>query len=162
MIRARVLFVLSVVALAPAPRASAQLLAAKDGPIVYGHHHLVVSSVEDQKKFWVLEGATRVTIIRDIARRKAGTPNEAKSRIVRAKVLPADFGELERVILLARIHVRGTGVRSWGRSSRAPRRWSTSSWLRCPSEQSCRHWRPSLTSSGKTASTPDRCKSVAA
>jgi hypothetical protein len=70
---------------------------------------------EDQKRFLVLEGATRVTIIRDIARRKAGTATEAQSRIVRAKVLPADFGEAERVILLARIHVRGTGVRSWGR-----------------------------------------------
>jgi catechol 2,3-dioxygenase-like lactoylglutathione lyase family enzyme len=39
--------------LAPASRVSAQLLAAKDGPIVYGHHHLNVGSVEDAKKFWV-------------------------------------------------------------------------------------------------------------
>ena len=31
--------------------ASAQLIAAKDGPIVYGHHHLVTSNVEAQKKF---------------------------------------------------------------------------------------------------------------
>jgi catechol 2,3-dioxygenase-like lactoylglutathione lyase family enzyme len=49
----RLLVVLAVLVLAPAPPASAQLLAAKDGPIVYGHHHLVVSSVADQKKFWV-------------------------------------------------------------------------------------------------------------
>jgi catechol 2,3-dioxygenase-like lactoylglutathione lyase family enzyme len=34
-------------------RSSAQLLAAKDGPIVYGHHHLAVSDVEAHKKFWV-------------------------------------------------------------------------------------------------------------
>jgi hypothetical protein len=34
---------------------------------------------------------------------------------VKVKVLPPRFGEIERTILLARIHVRGTGVRSWGR-----------------------------------------------
>jgi len=33
--------------------ASAQLMAAKDGPIVYGHHHLYVTSVEAHKKFWI-------------------------------------------------------------------------------------------------------------
>jgi len=33
--------------------ASAQLLAAKDGPIVYGHHHLNVTSIDAHKKFWV-------------------------------------------------------------------------------------------------------------
>jgi catechol 2,3-dioxygenase-like lactoylglutathione lyase family enzyme len=32
---------------------SAQLLVAKDAPIVYGHHHLNVSNVEAQKKFFV-------------------------------------------------------------------------------------------------------------
>ena len=36
----------------PAP-ASAQLLAAKDGPIVYGHHHLNVTSIDAHKKFWI-------------------------------------------------------------------------------------------------------------
>jgi catechol 2,3-dioxygenase-like lactoylglutathione lyase family enzyme len=36
-----------------APSASAQLLAAKDGPVAYGHHHLYVSNVEEQKKFFV-------------------------------------------------------------------------------------------------------------
>jgi predicted enzyme related to lactoylglutathione lyase len=39
--------------LAPASRTSAQLVAAKDGPIVYGHHHLNVTSVDEAKKFWV-------------------------------------------------------------------------------------------------------------
>jgi predicted enzyme related to lactoylglutathione lyase len=39
--------------LAPATTASAQLLAAKDGPIVYGHHHLNVTSVDEHKRFWV-------------------------------------------------------------------------------------------------------------
>ena len=38
--------------LAPLP-ARAQLTAAKDGPIVYGHHHLNVTSVDEHKKFWV-------------------------------------------------------------------------------------------------------------
>lgn len=33
--------------------ASAQLLAAKDGPVVYGHHHLTVTSVDAHRKFWI-------------------------------------------------------------------------------------------------------------
>ena len=45
--------ILTLLALAPASRASAQLLAAKDGPIVYGHHHLNVTSADESKKFWV-------------------------------------------------------------------------------------------------------------
>jgi len=44
---------LLVLVLAPASNASAQLLAAKDGPIVYGHHHLNVTSVDEARKFWV-------------------------------------------------------------------------------------------------------------
>ena len=32
--------------------ASAQILVANDGPIVYGHHHLAVSNVDAHKKFW--------------------------------------------------------------------------------------------------------------
>jgi predicted enzyme related to lactoylglutathione lyase len=39
--------------LAPASNASAQLIAAKDGPIVYGHHHLNVTDMDAAKKFWV-------------------------------------------------------------------------------------------------------------
>jgi catechol 2,3-dioxygenase-like lactoylglutathione lyase family enzyme len=45
--------VLTLLALAPASRASAQLLAAKDGPIVYGHHHLNTTNMDAQKKFFV-------------------------------------------------------------------------------------------------------------
>ena len=57
------IFALTLVAFAPAARASAQLLAAKDGPIVYGHHHLAVSNVADHKKFWVdALGGTAITI----------------------------------------------------------------------------------------------------
>ena len=33
--------------------ASAQLVAAKDGPIVYGHHHVNATNVDEHKKFWV-------------------------------------------------------------------------------------------------------------
>ena len=33
--------------------ASAQILAAKDGPVVYGHHHLSATSIDEHKKFWV-------------------------------------------------------------------------------------------------------------
>jgi catechol 2,3-dioxygenase-like lactoylglutathione lyase family enzyme len=43
--------VLMVVAMASA--ASAQLAAAKDGPIVYGHHHLNTTNLDAQKKFFV-------------------------------------------------------------------------------------------------------------
>ena len=42
------LFVLAVV-----PVALAQLTAASQGPIVYGHHHLTVTSIDEHKKFWV-------------------------------------------------------------------------------------------------------------
>jgi catechol 2,3-dioxygenase-like lactoylglutathione lyase family enzyme len=43
----------ALVALALASPSSAQLLVAKDGPIVYGHHHLAVSNIEAHKKFWI-------------------------------------------------------------------------------------------------------------
>lgn len=38
--------------LVPASRASAQLAAAKDAPIAYGHHHVNATDVEAHKKFW--------------------------------------------------------------------------------------------------------------
>src|SRR2546425_2077774 len=46
------LLALSFAALLSAAPASAQLLAAKDGPVVYGHHHLNVTNIEEQKKFF--------------------------------------------------------------------------------------------------------------
>ena len=49
--RIALLFTLFVGAFAPT--ASAQLFAAKDGPIVYGHHHLNVTNVDAAKKFFV-------------------------------------------------------------------------------------------------------------
>jgi catechol 2,3-dioxygenase-like lactoylglutathione lyase family enzyme len=45
--------VLTAMALAIASQASAQLLSAKDGPIVYGHHHLNTTNMDAQKKFFV-------------------------------------------------------------------------------------------------------------
>lgn len=70
---------------------------------------------DETSKYVVLEGATRVCILRELDRKYASGPRVGKYRQVKAKVLPYDFGELERAILLARIHVRGTGVRAWGR-----------------------------------------------
>ena len=49
----RTMAVLFVLLLLPATQASAQLIAAKDGPIVYGHHHLNVSNPEASRKFCV-------------------------------------------------------------------------------------------------------------
>jgi catechol 2,3-dioxygenase-like lactoylglutathione lyase family enzyme len=43
----------SAVLVGVASTASAQLVAAKDGPIVYGHHHLNTTNVDAQKKFFV-------------------------------------------------------------------------------------------------------------
>lgn len=65
--------------------------------------------------YLVFEGATRVAILRELSRKRQSGPDAGRYRRVKAKVLPPEFGELERVILLARIHVRGSGVRSWGR-----------------------------------------------
>ncbi len=49
----RFIVALALFVLAVASTASAQLLVAKDGPIVYGHHHLNVTNIEEQKKFFV-------------------------------------------------------------------------------------------------------------
>src|SRR5206468_1350162 len=40
-------------ALVTASTASAQLTLAKEAPIVYGHHHLNVTSLAEHEKFWV-------------------------------------------------------------------------------------------------------------
>jgi catechol 2,3-dioxygenase-like lactoylglutathione lyase family enzyme len=46
-----------------ASSASAQLIAAKDAPIAYGHHHLNVTSVAEQKKFFAdTLGGVAVTV----------------------------------------------------------------------------------------------------
>ena len=48
-----VLSMSALFALALVPAVFAQLTAAKKGPVVYGHHHLNVTSVDAHKKFWV-------------------------------------------------------------------------------------------------------------
>ena len=63
----------------------------------------------------VLEGATRVTVLRDLYERYEGKPDQNRFRKVKVKVLPPQFSPKETAILLARIHVRGSGVRNWGR-----------------------------------------------
>jgi catechol 2,3-dioxygenase-like lactoylglutathione lyase family enzyme len=51
--RTLALLMSALVVLSSASRAFGQLLAAKEGPIVYGHHHLNTANVEAQKKFFV-------------------------------------------------------------------------------------------------------------
>jgi hypothetical protein len=76
---------------------------------------IYVWRADENSKYIVFEGATRVCILRELNRKYASGPKAGRHRWVKAKVLPSHFGELERAILLARIHVRGTGVRAWGR-----------------------------------------------
>jgi predicted enzyme related to lactoylglutathione lyase len=49
----RVSAVLTVLLLVSAVPTAAQLVAAKDGPIVYGHHHVNATSVDEHKRFWI-------------------------------------------------------------------------------------------------------------
>lgn len=55
------MIVSAVIALLGASACFAQLTAAGEGPVAYGHHHLNVSSVEDAKRFWIdtLGGASK-------------------------------------------------------------------------------------------------------
>jgi hypothetical protein len=76
---------------------------------------IYVQRFDDNAKALTLEGATRLTIFRQLDRKYIKGVKEGKFRRIKAKLLPPDFGERERIILLARIHVRGTGVRDWGR-----------------------------------------------
>ena len=71
--------------------------------------------MSESGKYLVLEGATRVSILRDLDRKYVSGAKEGKFRHVLAKILPPEFSETERTVLLARIHVRGSGVRAWGR-----------------------------------------------
>ena len=71
--------------LASASMASAQLAAAKDGPIVYGHHHLNTTNMDAQKKFFVdTLGGTLI---------KIGTNNTEIVEVPeRPDLLPPDAG----------------------------------------------------------------------
>lgn len=70
---------------------------------------------DETSKYIIFEGATRAAILRELDRKYTTGPKVGKFKWIKAKILPPDFSELERAILLARIHVRGTGVRAWGR-----------------------------------------------
>jgi len=68
-------------------------------------------------RYHVWEGATRVTILRDLDRKD--TKSSGQFKRVRAKILPPNFSKVERALLLAKIHVRGPNVRGWGRYEQA-------------------------------------------
>jgi catechol 2,3-dioxygenase-like lactoylglutathione lyase family enzyme len=51
MARTRV-FILLVCLVSAASPSTAQLLTAKDNPIVYGHHHLNATNIDEHRKFW--------------------------------------------------------------------------------------------------------------
>jgi catechol 2,3-dioxygenase-like lactoylglutathione lyase family enzyme len=56
-------FAAALFLLLPASTATAQLTAAADGPIVYGHHHVNATSVDAHKKFWAdTLGGTVITV----------------------------------------------------------------------------------------------------
>ena len=74
---------------------------------------------DENKKYQVLEGATRVTILRELHRATIGEANEGEFAKVKAKVLPPEFDAKDRTILLAGIHVRGNLVRQWSRYDQA-------------------------------------------
>src|SRR5438067_13251752 len=53
----------SILLVLSAAKASPQLIAAKDGPVVYGHHHLNTTNMDAEKKFFVQTlGGKLVTI----------------------------------------------------------------------------------------------------
>jgi len=51
--RTIVLVACALLVVSSASRASAQLIAAKEGPVVYGHHHLNTTNMDAQRKFFV-------------------------------------------------------------------------------------------------------------
>src|SRR5947208_2792309 len=44
---------ISAMVMLPASEAFGQLLVARDGPVVYGHHHLNTANLDAQKKFFI-------------------------------------------------------------------------------------------------------------
>jgi catechol 2,3-dioxygenase-like lactoylglutathione lyase family enzyme len=59
----RSLLLTAILVCGSAPPVRAQLMAAKEGPIAYGHHHVNVTSVDAHKKFWVAAlGGTPVKV----------------------------------------------------------------------------------------------------
>lgn len=85
--------------------------------------HIYVWKNVEMPKYLTMEGGTRVTIHRELCRKHKGKPEEGRFRKVKAKILPPEFSELDLAVLLARIHVRGSGVREWGRFIEAEFIW---------------------------------------
>ena len=75
--RSRVLFAFCILhlALLLPSTASAQLLAAKDGPIVYGHHHVNATDPAAHKKFWADALGGTVAIVGTDKREVIKIPN---------------------------------------------------------------------------------------
>jgi hypothetical protein len=69
----------------------------------------------DNTKFLVFEGNTRVTCMRELELKFSGGPKAGTYRRIKVRILPPHFGDIERAILLGRIHVTRSGVRAWGR-----------------------------------------------
>jgi len=77
--------------------------------------HVYVWKTDEMNKYRVIEGASRRDDSAGTCATKGGTTDESKFRTIKAKILPPHFPPEHIVILLAKIHVRGAGVRSWGR-----------------------------------------------
>jgi hypothetical protein len=73
---------------------------------------IYVWRANEDAKYLVLEGATRATILRELARKN---PDDPRFQRIKVKILPSHFTEEDQIVLLAQIHVRGSGVRSWTR-----------------------------------------------
>lgn len=67
----RISYVLTILTVAMPYSAGAQLLAARDAPVAYGHHHINASDIEAHKRFWIdalggkpmaIEGSSSVVI----------------------------------------------------------------------------------------------------
>lgn len=54
---------LALCLLVPASQASAQLLGAKEGPVVYGHHHLSAANAAAARKFWTEVIGGRIALV---------------------------------------------------------------------------------------------------
>ncbi len=78
-----------------------------------GQRQSIYVQETDSGKYLVLEGNSRVTALRELDRKITTGDKEGKFRYVSAKIVPEEFGEREIVILLAGIHVQGSGVREW-------------------------------------------------
>jgi predicted enzyme related to lactoylglutathione lyase len=71
----RLLGILLLTLLAVPSTVSAQLTAAKDGPIVYGHHHLSASNVDAARKFWTEVIGGRIALVGTEKREVVKIPN---------------------------------------------------------------------------------------